>query len=42
MAEERGLVVDVKGFDVAMDEARKRSRNAQIKVMTICFFLVLH
>ncbi|KAI5673761.1 hypothetical protein M9H77_14125 [Catharanthus roseus] len=31
MAEERGLVVDVKGFDVAMDEARKRSRNAQIK-----------
>ncbi|XP_076917026.1 alanine--tRNA ligase-like [Bidens hawaiensis] len=31
MAEERGLVVDVKGFDNAMTEARERSRNAQNK-----------
>ncbi|OVA11024.1 Alanine-tRNA ligase [Macleaya cordata] len=29
MAEERGLAVDVKGFDKAMEEARKRSRSAQ-------------
>ncbi|XP_073118848.1 alanine--tRNA ligase [Henckelia pumila] len=31
MAEERGLSVDVAGFDVAMDKARERSRNAQNK-----------
>ncbi|KAM3381587.1 alanine-tRNA ligase [Capsicum galapagoense] len=31
MAEERGLVVDVDGFNVAMDAARERSRNAQSK-----------
>ncbi|KAB5556646.1 hypothetical protein DKX38_007555 [Salix brachista] len=31
MAEERGLRVDVEGFDNAMDEARERSRNAQTK-----------
>ncbi|KAF6149271.1 hypothetical protein GIB67_026127 [Kingdonia uniflora] len=31
MAEERGLGVDVEGFNVSMDEARKRSRNAQTK-----------
>ncbi|KAE8077372.1 hypothetical protein FH972_015943 [Carpinus fangiana] len=31
MAEERGLLVDVKGFNNAMDEARERSRNAQNK-----------
>ncbi|GFQ03471.1 alanine--tRNA ligase [Phtheirospermum japonicum] len=29
MAEERGLTVDVEGFNVAMDKARERSRNAQ-------------
>ncbi|XP_073314495.1 alanine--tRNA ligase-like [Primulina huaijiensis] len=28
MAEERGLSVDIEGFDVAMDKARERSRNA--------------
>lgn len=32
MAEERGLTVDVKGFDIAMEEARERSRSAQTKV----------
>jgi len=32
MAEERGLTVDVKGFDDAMEEARERSRSAQNKV----------
>lgn len=32
MAEERGLVVDVDGFNIAMSEARERSRNAQNKV----------
>ncbi|KAL3591736.1 hypothetical protein D5086_010376 [Populus alba] len=31
MAEERGLWVDVEGFNNAMDEARERSRNAQTK-----------
>ncbi|KDP43289.1 hypothetical protein JCGZ_24210 [Jatropha curcas] len=31
MAEERGLRVDVEGFNDAMDEARERSRNAQNK-----------
>ncbi|OAY52220.1 alanine--tRNA ligase [Manihot esculenta] len=31
MAEERGLHVDVEGFNNAMDEARERSRNAQNK-----------
>eukprot|EP00257_Ricinus_communis_P022363 XP_015582068.1 alanine--tRNA ligase [Ricinus communis] len=31
MAEERGLWVDVEGFNNAMDEARERSRNAQNK-----------
>ena len=32
MAEERGLVVDVEGFNKAMDEARDRARAARIKV----------
>ncbi|KHN32273.1 Alanine--tRNA ligase, partial [Glycine soja] len=31
MAEEKGLVVDVKGFDSAMEAARERSRSAQTK-----------
>ncbi|KAL9296296.1 hypothetical protein ACSQ67_022192 [Phaseolus vulgaris] len=31
MAEEKGLVVDVKGFDTAMEAARERSRSAQTK-----------
>lgn len=31
MAEERGLVVDIEGFNNAMNEARERSRNAQNK-----------
>ncbi|PKI36694.1 hypothetical protein CRG98_042924, partial [Punica granatum] len=31
MAEERGLVVDVQGFNSAMEEARERSRSVQIK-----------
>ncbi|KAL1813606.1 alanine--tRNA ligase isoform X2 [Daucus carota subsp. sativus] len=31
MAEERGLMVDVNGFNKAMNEARERSRNAQNK-----------
>ncbi|KAL2545633.1 Alanine--tRNA ligase [Forsythia ovata] len=31
MAEERGLAVDVEGFDIAMDKARERSRSAQNK-----------
>ncbi|KAL6533576.1 hypothetical protein OROMI_027688 [Orobanche minor] len=31
MAEERGLRVDVDGFNIAMNEARERSRNAQNK-----------
>ena len=43
MAEERGLTVDFTGFNIAMDEARERSRNAQTKVvwwlLDITFFL---
>lgn len=35
MAEERGLAVDVEGFNVAMDQARERSRNAQNKVIFV-------
>ncbi|XP_054823230.1 alanine--tRNA ligase [Prosopis cineraria] len=31
MAEEKGLLVDVEGFNLAMEEARERSRNAQTK-----------
>ncbi|KAF2594955.1 hypothetical protein F2Q70_00042648 [Brassica cretica] len=31
MAEERGLLVDVDGFNKAMEEARERSRSAQNK-----------
>ncbi|KAI3990629.1 hypothetical protein MKX01_022929, partial [Papaver californicum] len=31
MAEERGLLVDTKGFENAMEEARNRSRSAQTK-----------
>ncbi|KAL3521772.1 hypothetical protein ACH5RR_019921 [Cinchona calisaya] len=31
MAEERGLVVDINAFNIAMSEARERSRNAQNK-----------
>ncbi|XP_026405708.1 alanine--tRNA ligase-like [Papaver somniferum] len=31
MAEERGLLVDAKGFEDAMEEARNRSRRAQTK-----------
>ncbi|KAI4356968.1 hypothetical protein L6164_000945 [Bauhinia variegata] len=31
MAEERGLLVDVEGFNSAMETARERSRNAQTK-----------
>ncbi|XP_026402527.1 alanine--tRNA ligase-like isoform X1 [Papaver somniferum] len=31
MAEERGLLVDAKGFEDAMEEARNRSRSAQTK-----------
>ncbi|KAL6959172.1 alanine--tRNA ligase [Sarracenia purpurea var. burkii] len=31
LSEERGLVVDIEGFDIAMNEARERSRNSQTK-----------
>ncbi|GER50504.1 alanine--tRNA ligase [Striga asiatica] len=34
MADERGLTVDVEGFNIAMDKARERSRKAQNKVMS--------
>ena len=42
MAEEKGLVVDVKGFDSAMEAARERSRSAQTKVSYVleCLFSV--
>jgi alanyl-tRNA synthetase len=35
MAEERGLLVDVDGFNKAMEEARERSRSAQNKVFQL-------
>lgn len=40
MAEERGLTVDVDGFNIAMNEARERSRNAQNKVPHFVFFFL--
>ena len=36
MAEESGLRVDVTGFNITMDEARERSRNAQKKGVGCC------
>lgn len=33
MAEERGLIVDIEGFNAAMNVARERSRSAQNKVL---------
>ena len=39
MAEERHLVVDVEGFNLAMSEARERSRNAQNKVNCLALFI---
>lgn len=41
MAEERGLIVDVQGFNAAMDEARERSRNAQNKVFDHMLYDIL-
>lgn len=38
MAEERSLTVDMVGFNIAMDEAREKSRNACNKV-AYYFFL---
>lgn len=35
MAEERGLLVDIEGFNNAMEEARERSRSAQNKVLYV-------
>lgn len=32
MAEEMGLTVDVEGFNMAMDEARKKARSGRNKV----------
>lgn len=40
MAEERGLEVDTEGFNIAMNEARERSRNAQNKVVAISFLVL--
>ncbi|KAG8498229.1 hypothetical protein CXB51_007252 [Gossypium anomalum] len=34
MAEERGLIVDVDGFNTAMDEAREKSRSARNKKLS--------
>ncbi|KAI0492941.1 hypothetical protein KFK09_027217 [Dendrobium nobile] len=33
MAEERGLIVDVEGFHVAMEDARQKARNARSKAV---------
>ncbi|KAL0906871.1 hypothetical protein M5K25_025400 [Dendrobium thyrsiflorum] len=33
MAEERGLIVDVEGFNVAMEDARQKARNARSKAV---------
>ena len=41
MAEERGLTVDVEGFNIAMEEAREKARSARNKVEFCCFFYIL-
>lgn len=42
MAEEKKLLVDVEGFNSAMEAARERSRTAQNKVccLLLCLFSV--
>lgn len=40
MAEERGLLVDIEGFKVAMNEARERSRSAQHKVRIFMNYVI--
>ena len=35
MAEEKGLAVDVEGFNNAMDEARQKARSARNKVYLV-------
>lgn len=40
MAEERGLIVDVEGFNEAMDEARVKSRSARNKVIGWFVFFI--
>ncbi|XP_039070700.1 uncharacterized protein LOC120217699 [Hibiscus syriacus] len=43
MAEERGLIVDVEGFNNAMDEAREKSRSARNKkLLSWMLMLPLH
>jgi alanyl-tRNA synthetase len=43
MVEERKLSVDVNGFNVAMEEARQKARNARNKVLYhICLPKPLH
>lgn len=38
MAEERGLTVDVEGFNIAMEEARQKARSARSKVCVFYLF----
>lgn len=40
MAEERGLSVDVEGFNIAMEEARQKARTARSKVCSALFFVL--
>lgn len=40
MAEEKGLTVDVGGFDIAMEEARQKARSARSKVCFFCLFFL--
>lgn len=40
MAEERGLTVDVEGFNIAMEEAREKARSARNKVEFFCCFYI--
>ncbi|KAG6517511.1 hypothetical protein ZIOFF_020903 [Zingiber officinale] len=40
MAEERGLTVDVEGFNIAMEEARQKARSARSKVVNLVYGVV--
>ncbi|KAK1280721.1 Alanine--tRNA ligase [Acorus gramineus] len=42
MAEERGLEVDVEGFNIAMDEARRKARNARNQVPPLFIHFFFH
>ena len=42
MAEERGLIVDIDGYNAAMEEARQKARSARNKVLFEEHMIRLH